>query len=143
MLPNVFLNNPVSGTLIFGVIDAMKSRGVCIEGGEIRLKRGRHGGPYSGFGAAHIWAEHEQELRQRGFLRLDDVPAYVASIIQPGAPVFCEFAQMRGAPRLTVVRSPTGMAVLQLFQTRGSPHYSVVTAYSNAKAHGTRVGTVR
>ena len=35
--------------------------------GEIRLFHGRHTGPNRGFGAEHIWAEHEREMVAAGF----------------------------------------------------------------------------
>lgn len=83
-------------------------------------------------------------MARAGFHSLDAVPDYVASIVCVGSAVFCEFSNLRGEPRLTVVRSPRGKAILELQKLRGGPDiYSVVTAFSNTQAHGIRIGSVR
>ena len=142
-LPNTPLINPATNDIVFGVIDEMKGPRYILLGADIWLKRGRHSGLQGGFGATHIWEEHRAEMARRNFYSFEEVPAYVAEIIQPGTPVYCEFNQMSGHPRLTVFRSARGVAILELKQMRDGDHYSVVTAYSNSRAHGTRVGTVR
>lgn len=119
----------------------MTSRGFVIEGGEIHLLEGRHSGPNSGFGAAHIWAEHAKEMARQGLRSRDEVPAYVASIVKPGTPLV--FGGPLGRQvRLIAVRSRTGMAILELRMQRDDLFWSVVTAYAGSKAHGTRVGAV-
>jgi len=143
-VPNTFLLHPTTQELSFGYIDGRQTKKWVISEGDIRLRKGKHTGPNKGFGAAHIWAEHRLEMERAGFLNLEDVPAYVAGIICTGAPYFCEFESMRGKPRLTVIRTTRGKAILELKGERGGPDfYSVVTAYSDTKTHGTRVGTVR
>ncbi|WP_156312135.1 hypothetical protein [Methylobacterium platani] len=87
-------------------------------------------------------ATAQKETISAGFDAESDVVHYVASIIVPGAPIYCEFTRMRDT-RLTVVRSSTGMAILQ-HQPHGQigPCYSIVTAYSGKNPHGTRIGKV-
>lgn len=122
----------------------MQGRGWSLDGGEIRLKQGKHRGPNKGFGAAHIWAEHSSEMMKLGLETLGDVPAYVAMIVRAGTAIYCEFDAIGAAPRLAVVQSRIGKAILEYQRMRaGLEIYSVVTAFSNTKAHGTRVGTVR
>lgn len=140
-MPEKLLMNPATGTESFGQIPEMSGRGWHLPSGGIVLKSGRHKGPNRGFGAAHIRAEHSVEMELAGFT---EVAGYVAWIIQPGTPIYCEFARMRGGQRVAVVRSRRGKVILeQKFDGVGSCYYSVVTAYSDTKAHGTRVGAVR
>lgn len=142
-MANLLLQNPRTGKSSFGYIEEARVSGIVIPSGEIYLKQGEHRGPNLGYGAAHIWAEHAKEMLSVGFSVQEQVPAFVASIIQSGSRVYFEAAQMRGGKRVSVVRSSNGMAVLEHKATSGNPSYSVVTAYLKAKAHGTLVGTVR
>ena len=121
----------------------MRGPGYLLPLGPIHLKLGKHIGPNRGFGAAHIWHEHQTEMSQVGLMNFDDVPVFVARIVKPGSQVFFEFARLRGNTRVSVVRSVNGTAILELIETRDHPHYSVVTAFKDAKAHGTKIGIVR
>jgi hypothetical protein len=135
-----FLTHPQGG-VCFGNVHEMKSRGLIIPAGEIRLAPGKHNGPNRGWGADHIWAEHALEMGNKGFLTYDDVPAYVATIIQPKTRLYFEGGHIREI-RLMAVRAANGIAVLEFRDQRGGPIWSVVTAYSGTKMHGTLVGTV-
>tara|TARA_R110002049_G_scaffold119724_8_gene274044 strand:+ start:79 stop:486 length:408 start_codon:yes stop_codon:yes gene_type:complete len=135
------LLNPTTNNHSFGEIVEMSGRGWHLPAGIIVLKSGRHKGPHRGFGAAHIMAEHVKEMAVAGHSTAED---YVAWIIQPGTPIYCEFDRMRGGQRVAVVRSRGGKVILEVDRNElGQPYYSVITAYSDTKAHGTRVGTVR
>jgi hypothetical protein len=142
-LANLLLQNPTTGLSSFGYIEEVRVSGILIPGGCIYLKQGEHRGPNHGFGAAHIWAEHAKEMLSVGFASMELVPAFVATIVQPGARVYFEGSQLRGGKRVSVVRTSNGMAVLEHKGTWGNPSYSIVTAYLKAKTHGTLVGTVR
>ncbi len=142
MMSNQFLTNPQTGGISFGYVPEMKTRGTIIPAGEIRLVHGKHRGPNKGFGAAHIWAEHKSEMQQRGFGADTNVPDYVATIVRQGTPLYFDGGQMRGF-RLMSVRSSTGTAILQFRDRREGPIWSIVTAFSGVKTHGTRVGSVR
>jgi hypothetical protein len=142
-LANLLLQNPKTGNSSFGYIEEARVSGIVIPSGVIYLKQGEHRGPNHGYGATHIWAEHAKEMLAVGFSSLEQVPAFVAGIVQPGSRIYFEAALLRGGRRLSVVRSSNGMAVLEHKGTWGNPSYSVVTAYLKAKAHGTLVGTVR
>lgn len=141
-MSNQFLTHPETGGVSFGTVVEMRTFGAVIPAGEIRLSTGRHVGPNKGWGAAHIWSEHALEMEVRGFLAYEAVPAYVATIIRRGTPLFFDGANMRHV-RLMGVRGATGTAVLEFKDRREGPIWSVVTAYSGVRTHGTRVGTVR
>ena len=125
----------------FGEIVEMSGRGWHLPAGVIVLKFGRHKGPNHGCGAAHILAEHIKEMAMSGHCTAEK---YVAWIIQTGTPIYCEFDRMRGGQRVAVVRSGRGKVILEVDRNGvGHQYYSVITAYSDTKAHGTRVGAVR
>ena len=141
LMPNTLILNPNTGSPSFGLVPGMNSRGTVIVSGEIRLLRGKHLGPNRGFGACHIWAEHTKEMKKLGFLQESDVPKYVAHIIRTGTPLFYSgdsFTKIR----LMAVRAVAGTAILEVREQRELTFWSVVTAYSGTKNHGTRVGTV-
>lgn len=138
--------NPIlhpSGALAFGRLLEMRAPGIILPAGEIRLFHGRHTGPNRGFGAEHIWAEHEREMVAAGFSDFGSVAGYVATIVREGTPVFFGDHNWRTL-RAMAVRSRTGTAIVEHRTPRGEvPHWSVITAFSGTKTHGTRVGTVR
>lgn len=137
-----YLVHPQMGGICFGNLIEWKSRHETLPAGEIRLSRGRHHGPNKGYGACHIWAEHQAEMAVHGLNSLRDVPCYVALIIKEGTPLYYEGGSYRHM-RLTAVQSTYGMAVLEFKDRREGPIWSVVTAYSRTRAHGTRIGAVR
>lgn len=137
-MSNSLLSHPTNGTSYFGLVEEKRVGQIIIPGGPIVLKVGKHS-ERGGFGAAHIWGKHSLELGDAGFTCLDEVPNYVAEIIRPGAPIYCEFNNLRGNHRVTVIRTTTGLAILEY----RNEVYSVVTAYAQKNAHGTRIGSVR
>lgn len=141
VMPNTPLSNPSTGTLVFGSVGEMKTRGFVLPAGEIRLLRGKHVGPNRGFGACHIWAEHKKEMAVVGFISEDNVPHYVAHIIRVGMPLFYSGDSFKKI-RLMAVRASSGTAILEYREQRDVCFWSVVTAYSANKKHGTQVGTV-
>ena len=141
-MSNRLLLHPTNGTFIFGEVPEMNSRGIILKAGGIILTAGRHIGPNRGFGAAHIWIEHEREMAKLGLTNSAQVPEFVAMIIQVGTPLFFGGDSMR-SPRLMAVRAATGMAILEFRERRMDPVWSVVTVYAGTKTHGSRVGTVR
>ena len=140
-MPTTILLHPLSGCVSFGLVPTTRSRGALIQGGEIRLLRGVHTGPHRGYGARHIWAEHQKEMRSLGLLFEGDVPAYVAHIIRPGAPLYYGGETIRRV-RLMAVRAAAGIAILEFREQRNTSFWSVVTAFSGSKKHGTLIGTV-
>lgn len=139
-MPNTIFPHPTNGTNFFGRVIEKTVRKILIPAGPIILKRGRYGS--GGWGACHIWQRHQIEMRKAGFDTENDVARYVASIIIPGTPLYCEFARIQDT-RLTVVRSATGTAVLQHQEDRSvGTCYSVVTAFDGRNPHGTRIGKV-
>ena len=103
---------------------------------------GRHIGPNKGFGVRHIWAEHQSDMDKAGYQSKFDVPLYVLGIIQTGTPLYFEGANWQ-VTRLMAVRSARGTAILEFRDRREGPLWTIVTAFSGTKTHGTRVGTVR
>lgn len=138
-MPDTLVPHPTNGTFVFGKVIEKTMKGVFIPGGPILLKVGKHGGR-GGFGVRHIWARHRAELVIRGYTMETDVSSYVADIVRPGAPVFCEFAHIRDV-RVAVVRTRIGVAILE-HKHAGEPHYSVVTAFAHRNVHGTRIGSI-
>ena len=134
--------NPMTGDTAFGHVDALRLAGLDYETAPILLFTGRHIGPHRGFGARHIWSEHAVEMARFGFCAMDEVPAYVAKIVRTGTPLYFEGASFR-TTRLLAVRSTEGTTILEYLDQRAGPVWSVVTAFSGTKTHGTRVGTVR
>ncbi len=144
MNKNVPIKNPKTNNFIFGKIPEIKlSRGVYFPAGEITLLHGRHFGINKGFGVAHIWAEHSAELQKMGYDNINEVARYVSDIIVTGTPIYCEFENIRGNHRIAVIRGIFGAAILeQKVDACNKVFYSVVTAFSNAKPHGTKIGSV-
>ena len=138
-MPDTLIPHPTNGTFVFGRVVEKKTKGFFIPGGDVYLKLGKHGGR-GGFGVRHIWTRHHVDLSARGYIAENDVAKYVADIVRPGSPVFCEFAHIRDV-RVTVVRTAMGVAVLE-YKNIAEPHYSVVTAFARRNAHGTRIGSV-
>lgn len=136
------LANPYTGSLIFGQIPALALAGIAYPEADVFLFAGKHSGPNRGFGSKHIWAEHRNEMGKAGLFQEEDVARYVLTIIRSGAPLIFEGASWRNT-RLMVVRAVAGTAVLEFREQRQWPIWSIVTAYSGTKTHGTRVGTVR
>ena len=141
MTQNQKLSLP-SGQQSFGQIPEIVSKGILIPEGSIFLKVGKHFGPNRGFGATHIWAEHSKEMARAGFESFEDVPKYVNQIIRTGSAIHCEFAQLKGYNRLTILRNASGTAILEYKGQYPNGHYSIVTAFSGNKKHGPKVGTV-
>ncbi|NIF29203.1 hypothetical protein F3J44_22885 [Pantoea sp. Tr-811] len=126
-------------------MEPYSSRNLSLPGGDIYLRVGRHFGFSRGFGVNHIWSGHAHELPKWGCSSIEGVPAFVASIISPGAQVLCEFHQTREGYRLAIVRGAKGCAVLSpQADSAGINFYSVVTAFKAHRARsGTRVGTLK
>ena len=90
----------------------------------------------------HIWAEHQSEMEKAGYHSESDVPLYVLGIIKIGTPLYFEGANWH-VTRLMAVRSARGTAILEFRDRREGPVWTIVTAFSGTKTHGSRVGTVR
>lgn len=142
--------NPTDNTDIFGIIPALtlnsKLKGIittvrC----PIHLLEGRHHGPNSGFGVSHIWAEHKNEIIGSGFSSITDVPSYVQKILTTPSLIYFEDRKIN-RPRVNAVRIVTGTVILEYVRTKinnvETPHWSVVTAYSNPRTVGVLVGNI-
>ncbi|MGR7213992.1 hypothetical protein ACU605_25155 [Klebsiella aerogenes] len=141
-------NSPIAhpdGLACYGRVPEIETKNDFIPAGDIFLRVGRHTGPNRGFGVNHIWAEHEKELAQLGYDTISDVARFVRDIIQPGAPIYCEFNHPGGKHRTTVLKSALGMVILE---PREAPEtysgwiYVVVTAYSKRNPHGVQIGRI-
>lgn len=71
-----------------------------------------------------------------------EVPLYVLGMLKSGTPLFHEGGSFR-YERLLAVRSGAGTVIMELRQQRQGNIWTVVTAFSGTKTHGTRVGAVR
>jgi hypothetical protein len=142
--------NPVDNTDIFGVVPPLtltsKHKGVITTlQAPIHLVQGRHLGPNSGFGVVHIWAEHKKEIIQDGFANQSLVPAYVQKILTAPGLIYFEDRKIPRT-RVNTVRIVTGTVILEYVRTIidkiETPHWSVVTAYSNTRTAGVLVGQI-
>jgi hypothetical protein len=143
-MKNTLLINPNTNTHIFGEIPEMtdKRKRYCFERGEVKLKYGKHIRKNKGFGAEHIWIEHEHELIKLGYQSMADVPKFVSEIIRPRMPIYYEFDNTL-RDRITVVKSTAGIAILEKTSDANNRiFYSVVTVFGGRSAHGTQIGTV-
>lgn len=113
-----------------------------LRGGEIYLRMGEHFGQGRGFGVRHIWEAHRADLYRYGCTSIEGVPQHIANMIVPGAPIYCEFREMDGEHRLTVMKTPEGSLILQPRQERRGFGYYIVTWYPKRRADGTLVGKV-
>jgi hypothetical protein len=140
--PNSFANNPATGTPVFGEFPEIAYKSHHFPSGLIYLKHGKHFAANRGYGISHIWAEHWPSVFDPKEA-LSKIVEQVSLIIQPGAAIHCEFAQMRGAHRTTIWKSSNGLAVLEMKKDGlGREYYSVVTAYKGQKANGPKIGAV-
>ena len=137
-LPKSWVNHPSHE--IFGHVPEMKHRGDTLQGGPIRLVAGNYGN--RGYGARHILEKHGNTLVTRGFgVGINGVILYIAGVIKPRTPIFCEFDQIGQNQKVAVVRRSTGTVVLGLMHTQdGSPYYAVLTAFDRRQGSGTIVG---
>ena len=141
---NKRLLHPDTGEETFGIVPKMISRGETIDEGRVILRIGRHKGPNRGFGVNHIWDEHHPDLIKLGYHTIHDTVKFVAKIIQPGTPIFCEFSDLRGKHRPTVLRTSIGLVILEpVILGDGELVYSVVTAYKKRFAAGTKIGAIK
>jgi hypothetical protein len=136
---NVLVPHP-SGSLSFGTLPNMPK--FDLRGGEIFLRVGIHKGINRGFGVRHVWEAHKLDLAKYGCHTIDDVAIHIAKMIVPGAPIYCEFKDMRGDHRVAVLKNPTGSLILEPRNERRGFGYYVVTWYPKRRAEGTLVGTV-
>lgn len=136
---NTLIEYP-SGGFIFGSIPDMPN--FQLPGGDVYLRAGEHFGPGRGFGLKHIWAGHQKDLALFDCFEIDGVAAHIASLITPGAPIYCEFRDMRGMHRVAVLRNTMGTLVLEPRHDRSGFAYSVITWHPGRRASGTLVGNV-
>lgn len=139
--------HPVTGSVCFGQLEVMRSRGEVVPAGEIYLPAGKHHGPNHGYGVRHIWAEHAVQLSKLGYSDIHEVARFVSDIIQSGAPVYCEFGRLRSY-RPVVLRTKLGQVILEQrytdkYDTLGTSFYTVVTAFDGNRVHGTVIGKVK
>lgn len=128
--------HPASADGSFGTIPKIYFKQHHFPKGKVYLLYGRRN-----FGAAHIFNRHKNEMKQRGFNTISEVPNFVATIVNPYAPLHLEGGDQKH--KLAVVQSSSGTAILQLRSPLdGEPYYSVVTAYLGFNKHGPRVGKI-
>lgn len=143
--PSKRIINPDTGTCFFGCIPAVAHYGV--DEGLIILRYGAHFGNNRGYGAAHIWAGHEAEIRKMGYAQedpLDAVARYIADIIKPNTPIYWNSSDLNGKYRLTVLSTAKGRVILESSEDGdGNRIHSIVTAYTLRKVEGTLIGNTK
>lgn len=136
---NALVPHP-AGMLSFGTVPDMPS--FALPGGEIYLRVGVHRAENRGYGVRHIWEAHCSDLKRYGCTSIEGVAAHVSRMIVVGAPLFCEFREMRGNHRLAVMKTPAGSLVLEPRHERRGFGYYVVTWYPKRRLDGTLVGRI-
>jgi len=136
---NALILHP-AGSESYGTIPEMPNFG--LRGGDIFLRAGVHLAAGRGFGVRHIWEAHQTDLAKYGCCSIDQVAQHIANMIVHKAFIYCEFRQMRGEHRLTVMKTPTGSLVLEPRNERRGFGYYVVTWFPRRNPIGTRVGQV-
>lgn len=137
----MFLINPLTNDVIFDTVPALKRKDLNTEEGHIHLLLGQHTGPNRGYGAVHIWAEHQKELTQKGWTTLEEVPRFVAHVLQPKVNLHFEGGNYRKT-RINTIRLGAGNCILEYYLTP-NPHWRVVTAYVGRSGKGILVGTLK
>ena len=133
---------PRTNSHIFGHIGALALDGRKYVTAPIHLFSGRHLGANRGFGALHIWAEHQKEMAKAGLYNYDQVPSFVERIVAPNTPLHFEGGSFRST-RLIAVKSSFGTAILEWREQREAAIWSVVTAYLAPRASGKLVGKIQ
>lgn len=152
---NTKVINPTTQDHSFGTVPALtlarKNQSPIITlAAPINLKEGKHYGPNAGFGVQHIWAEHHLEIVAAGFASVADVPAYVQRIFNTPTNLYFEDRPPKKGriqkTRVNAVRIVTGTVILEYVQEQVNnvltPHWSVVTAYSDTRTAGVLVGSM-
>jgi hypothetical protein len=139
MKQNALVAHP-SGSESYGTIPDLPKFG--LPGGQIYLRAGLHIGDNKGFGVRHIWTAHQPDLAKFGCVSIDGVSSHIASMVVPGASIYCEFREMRGDHRLAVMKSPAGSLILEPRQERRGFGYYVITWYAKRRLDGTLVGKI-
>ena len=95
----------------------------------IKLLKGRHTGPHTGYGLAHVYEQHGAELEARGY----DLAEYLIGIFSRPHQIYA--SSQGGNIRLELVNKskPRDIGVLELRKEDG--FYSVITAFPQDFAH--------
>ncbi|WP_337746844.1 hypothetical protein [Victivallis vadensis] len=95
----------------------------------IKLLKGRHTGPHTGYGLAHVYKQHGAELEARGY----DLAEYLIGIFSRPHQIYA--SSQGGNIRLELVNKskPRDIGVLELRKEDG--FYSVITAFPQDFAH--------
>lgn len=141
--PNKTLDNPLTGTPVFGYFPKLDVGGRAFEEGEILLKYGQHYGPNRGFGLVHIWQEHFA-IHETAEAALPDVAAFISSVLRPAATIHYEYGIGSSSDRTTVLRTTTGLVILEARSDGlNNCYYAVVTAFPGRKANGPVIGAIQ
>ncbi len=126
----MFLVNPLTGKLFFGIIPQIKTKHRFFPEGEIWLPQGT-----KRYGAVHIFEVHQKEFNLSS---LDDVPILLSRMIVRGSPLYDEGCGMTN-PRVTILKSAMGLVIVEL---KPENRYHVVTAYAKKNPHGVQIGRI-
>lgn len=143
---NDTINNPKTGTPIFGIFPHITHQRSTFSEGPIYLRYGRHTGPHRGFGLVHIFEEHKREIERQTSIQLfsiqdaiEVIPMYINSILVKDAAIHSEFDLRM---RCTIVKTKNGLVLLEPFKDgEDNTYYSIVTAYKG-QAKGPRIGAL-
>lgn len=140
---NSTLDNPLTGTPLFGHFPAISRPQVSFEPGPIYLRYGEHFGPNRGYGLVHIWKEHFCSAASA----IEALPAaaqLLNRVLQPRSTIHYEYGVGRAADRSTVLRSAAGIAILEKrLDGLNKVFYAIVTAFPGKNANGPVIGAIQ
>jgi hypothetical protein len=148
MRKNDYILNPKTGTPVFGTIPEIINKKYSFPEGNIFLRYGEHRGANRGFGANHIWQEHEDDVLSMGYKPGDKISLtahYVGDILKSGADIYCEFENRRH-DRFTILKNPAGVAIIEHREdANNNSIYFVITAFKQGRKtpHGFKIGKLK
>lgn len=140
---NQTIDNPLTGTPLFGHFPEIASPRISFEPGPIYLRYGEHFGPNRGYGLVHIWQEHFRSAPS-AMEALPDAARLLNRGLQPRSTIHYEYGVGRAADRSTVLRSAAGIAILEKrLDGLNKVFYAIVTAFPGKNANGPVIGAIQ
>jgi hypothetical protein len=139
---NTTIDNPLTGTPLFGFFPEITNPRISFESGPIYLRYGEHFGANRGYGLVHIWQEHFR-FAPSAMAALPDAAKLLNKVLQPRSTIHYEYGLGRAANRTTVLRNTAGIAILEKrLDGLNKVFYAIVTAFPGRNANGPVIGAI-
>lgn len=140
---NTTIDNPLTGTPVFGYFPEIATPSIFFESGPIYLRYGEHFGPNRGYGLVHIWREHFRAALSP-MEALPDAAQLLNRVLRPKSTIHYEYGVGRAANRTTVLRSSDGIVILEKRPDGlNRVFYAIVTAFPGRNANGPIIGAIQ